>query len=251
MRWRRIVASIVLSVVLGGCATSQQVSQPESGNDPIEGFNRGVYQFNEGLDTYALAPASRGWTRITTRGMRHRVENFFDNLESPGYILNDLLQGKPVQAGAQTVRFVVNSTVGIFGLFDPAQAWLGLKGRPEDFGQTLGVWGADDGPYVVVPLFGPSSGRDITRYPVAYYTNVLTYVTLDTLSFGTLTAVNIINARARGERLARFRDESALDPYVFTRSAYRQYRQNQVYDGRPPADEDPYGEFFDAMEPDG
>lgn len=242
---------MLLGLVLAGCATSQQASQTESGNDPIEGFNRGVYQFNEGLDTYALAPASRGWTRITTRGTRRSVENFFDNLESPGYILNDLLQGKPVQAGAQTVRFVVNSTVGIFGLFDPAEAWLGLKGRPEDFGQTLGVWGADDGPYVVVPLFGPSGGRDITRYPVAYYTNVLTYVTLDTLSFGALTAVNIVNARAQGERLARFRDESALDPYVFTRSAYRQYRQNQVYDGNPPADEDPYGEFFDAMDADG
>lgn len=250
MLWRKIVASLFFGVMLAGCATSQQVNPSDSADDPLEAVNRSVYQFNEGLDTYALAPASRGWTRITTRGIRYSVENFFDNLESPGYILNDLLQGKAGQASVQTMRFVVNSTVGIFGLFDPAQAWLGLKGRPEDFGQTLGVWGVDDGPYLVVPVYGPSSGRDITRYPVAYYTNVLTYVTLDTLSFGTLTAVNIVNARAQGERLARFRDESSLDPYIFTRSAYRQYRQNQTYDGNPPQNEDPYGEFFDAMEAD-
>lgn len=248
MRWCHLIGLIALSFIIGGCATSQSNHQPEAVNDPIEEVNRGVYQFNEGVDTYAIAPASRGWTLITTRGMRHGVENFFDNLESPGYILNDLLQGKPKQAGTQTARFVINSTIGVLGFFDPAQAWLGLSARPEDFGQTLGVWGADEGPYLMLPLLGPSSGRDVTRYPIAYYTNLMTYVTLDTLSFGTLTAVNIVNARARGDRLARFRDESALDPYVFTRSAYRQFRQNQVHDGQPPEGDDPYGEFFEQMD---
>ena len=185
---------------------------------------------------------------MTSEGVRERVDNFFDNLQAPGFILNDLLQGKAAGAGRQTARFVVNTTVGLLGLFDPAEAWLGLAPRSEDFGQTLGVWGVESGPYVVLPLLGPSSGRDVTRYPVAYYTNLLTYATLDTLTFGTLTAVEVVNARARAERAARFRDDAAVDPYLFTRSAYRQYRRDQVFDGNPPPEADPYGDFFDELE---
>ncbi len=245
MAMTRLLISLLAAALLAGCASN---GRSASADDPIEGFNRGVYVFNDGLDTYALAPASRGWTRVTTPDVRSSVDNFFDNLESPGYILNDILQGKPLDAGRETVRFVVNSTVGILGLFDPAEAWLGLEGRAEDFGQTLGVWGADAGPYLVLPLFGPSGARDVTQYPVAYYTNVLTYVALDTLTFGTLTAVNIVNSRALVDDAARFRDDAAIDPYVFTRSAYRQYRQDQVYDGNPPLDNDPYSDFFEGMD---
>ncbi len=245
-RYRPVLfALLAVSLAITGCAGTQG---PDTANDPIEGVNRGVYSFNETLDTYALEPASKGWTRITSAGVRDSVDHFFDNLQAPGYILNDLLQGKAAGAGQQTVRFVLNSTVGVLGLFDPADAWFGLAPRSEDFGQTLGVWGADAGPYVVLPLFGPSSGRDVTRYPVAYYTNLLTYVTLDTLTFGTLTAVEVVNARARADRTARFRDDAAVDPYVFTRSAYRQYRRDQIHDGNPPLDDDPYSDFFDTME---
>ncbi len=244
----RLLPALLAVVLLTGCASN---GGSANADDPIEGFNRGVYSFNEGLDTYALEPASKGWTAVTSSEVRDSVDNFFDNLESPGYILNNILQGKPVDAGRETFRFVLNSTVGLLGLFDPAAAWFGVEGRAEDFGQTLGVWGADDGPYLVVPLFGPSGARDVTQYPVAYYTNVLTYVTLDTLSFGALTAVNVVNSRALMEDAARFRDDAAVDPYVFTRSAYRQYRQNAVYDGNPPLDDDPYTDFFEEMEDDG
>ncbi len=241
----RLLLALMAATLLAGCASN---GGSASADDPIEGFNRGVYAFNDGLDTYALEPASRGWTAITTPDVRNSVDNFFDNLESPGYILNNILQGKPVDAGRETVRFVLNSTVGLLGFFDPAAAWLGIEGRAEDFGQTLGVWGAEDGPYLVVPLFGPSGARDVTQYPVAYYTNVLTYVALDTLTFGTLTAVNVVNARAQMDDAARFRDDAAIDPYVFTRSAYRQYRQNAVFDGNPPLDDDPYSDFFEEMD---
>lgn len=244
----RLLLALLAVVLLTGCASN---GGSASADDPIEGFNRGVYSFNEGLDTYALEPASKGWTAVTSSEVRDSVDNFFDNLESPGYILNNILQGKPVDAGRETFRFVFNSTVGLLGLFDPAAAWFGVEGRAEDFGQTLGVWGADNGPYLVVPLFGPSGARDVTQYPVAYYTNVLTYVTLDTLSFGALTAVNVVNSRALMEDAARFRDDAAVDPYVFTRSAYRQYRQNAVHDGNPPLDDDPYTDFFEEMEDDG
>lgn len=241
---QRLMILLLAMLILGGCASTGG----PSANDPIEGVNRGVYDFNEGLDTYALAPASRGWTRITSDGVRTSVDNFFTNLESPGYVLNDLLQGKPGDAGRESVRFVVNTTVGLLGLFDPAAAFMGLEGRAEDFGQTLGVWGVDSGPYLVLPLFGPSDTRDVTQYPVAHYTNVLTYVTLDSLTFGALTALNVVNSRARAEGAARFRDDAAVDPYVFTRSAYRQYRRNQINDGGVSVEDDAYSDFFEAME---
>jgi len=237
--------ALLLAVLLTGCSTT---TDPDTANDPAEGFNRGVYAFNEELDTYVLKPASEGWTRVTTSGMRRGVDNFFNNLQAPGYILNDALQGKGVGAGRQSVRFVVNTTIGLLGIFDPAEAWLGLEPRPEDFGQTLGVWGAESGPYLVLPLFGPSNGRDVTQYPVAYYTNVMTYVALDTLTMGSLTAVNIVNTRARAEGAARLRDESAVDPYVFTRSAYRQYREDQINDGNASLEDDAYSDFFEEME---
>ncbi|UEX78299.1 MlaA family lipoprotein [Spiribacter halobius] len=238
---------LLLLALLTGCASTG--GEPSTGpSDPLEGVNRGVYGFNEVLDDYALAPAARGWTRITTPGVRDSVGNFFDNLAAPGVVLNNLLQGKFRDASATTARFLVNSTVGVLGLFDPADRYLGIAAREEDFGQTLGVWGVENRPYLVVPLFGPSSGRDVTRYPVGYYTNVLTYVALDTVTMGAFTAVNVINTRAQLDRAARLRDESAIDPYAFTRSAYLQYREQQVYDGNPPQDEDPYGDFFDELE---
>ena len=240
----RVLVVLLVALILGGCATGGGAS----GDDPLEGFNRGVYDFNEGLDTYALEPASRSWTRVTTDGVRNSVDNFFTNLEAPGYVLNDLLQGKGVDAGRETVRFVVNSTVGLLGLFDPASAWLGLEGRAEDFGQTLGVWGVDSGPYLVLPLFGPSNARDATQYPVAYYTNLLTYATLDTLTFGALTALNVVNTRARLAGAARFRDDAAVDPYVFSRSAYGQYRRDRINDGEVSVEDDAYSDFFDDME---
>ena len=109
MKWLWPLLAILL---LTGCASTPPPGEP---HDPLEGFNRNVYAFNETVDTYALAPASRGWTRVTTDGMRQGVHNFFDNLQAPGYILNDLLQGKPAGAGIQTTRFVVNSTVGLLG----------------------------------------------------------------------------------------------------------------------------------------
>lgn len=245
MNITRALFVVVLTALISGCSTT---GDPNTANDPLEDVNRGVYAFNEELDTYVLEPASSGWTRITTSGMRRSVDNFFSNLQAPGYILNDALQGKGAGAGRQTARFVVNSTIGLLGFFDPAEAWLGLDPRPEDFGQTLGVWGADSGPYLVLPLFGPSNGRDVTQYPVAYYTNVMTYVALDTLTMGSLTAVNIVNTRARADRAARLRDESAVDPYVFTRSAYRQLRQDRIYDGNPPVEDDPYSDFFEGMD---
>lgn len=239
----------LLLALLTGCATSGGNGDSlDTASDPLEGFNRGVYAFNETVDDYALGPAARGWIRITTPGIRDSVSNFFDNLAYPGVVLNNLLQGQFREASADSARFLVNSTVGLLGFFDPAGRYLGIEQREEDFGQTLGVWGAEPGSYLMLPFLGPSTTRDTARYPVGFFTNVLTYVTLDVLTFGLVTGVNVVNTRAELEGAFRLRDESAIDPYAFVRSAYLQNREQQVHDGDPPEEEDPYDDFFDELE---
>lgn len=232
---------VALAVGLAGCASNQV---PGEAYDPLEPANRKVYAFNEGLDEYALEPAARGWKRVTPAPVRRGVGNFFDNLAYPGVVLNELLQGKVENATRGSIRFMVNSTLGLAGLFDPASR-MGLENRYEDFGQTLGVWGADSGAYLVLPLLGPSNARDSTRYPVEYATNVLTMASVGLATGGALMALNVVNSRARLDSAVRFRDEAALEPYSFTRSSYEQYRYDRIHDGNPPQTEDPFDEFFD------
>lgn len=236
-----VAVAALLATALAGCASNQVPGEPY---DPFEPANRNVYQFNERLDEYALEPAARGWRRVTPASMRRGVGNFFDNLAYPGVVLNELLQGKVENATRGSIRFVINSTLGVAGFFDPATR-MGLENRHEDFGQTLGVWGADSGAYVVLPLLGPSNVRDTTRYPVEYYTNVLTMASVGLATGGALVALNVVNSRARLDSAVRFRDEAALEPYSFTRSSYEQYRFNQIHDGNPPQTSDPFEEFFD------
>lgn len=240
---RRIGLLVFLSLLLMGCASN---SSPEHINDPLEGFNRGVFAFNEQVDTYAVGPISRGWVAVTSDGVRRSVTNFYRNLAAPGHILNEALQGKWTQAGKTTGRFVVNTTVGVLGFFDPATP-MGLTTDREDFGQTLGVWGVNEGPYLVLPLLGPSSTRDVARYPVDWYTDVLVWLALDSATLGAFTAVYVINTRARIDQTIQMQRE-APDPYAFARSGYRQYRRNLVYDGEPPLDDDPYSDFFEEFE---
>ncbi len=232
--------ALTAALLLPGCAATRE---PGVAYDPFEETNRNLYAFNESLDEYVIAPVARGWTRITPAELRLGFSNFFDNLAYPGVVLNDLLQGKFEHATRGTIRFAINSTLGLAGFLDPATQ-MGLENRSEDFGQTLGVWGTDPGAYLMLPLLGPSNVRDVNRYPVEYFTNVLTLAAVGWATGGTLVAVNIINTRARLEGTARLRDEAALDPYAFTRSAYAQYRLNQIYDGSPPT-RDPFEEFFE------
>jgi phospholipid-binding lipoprotein MlaA len=253
----RAAVLALLATLIGGCATTTgsdgtadasaaaEAPETEGMQDPIEGFNRGVFAFNETLDDYALEPAANAWIAVTPEPARNSVGNFFDNLAAPGQVLNNALQGKGQAAATDGARFFVNSTIGLAGLFDVATG-VGLETRPEDFGQTLGVWGVDSGAYLMLPLLGPSSARDVTRYPVSWYTDVLSYVSVDTVARVGLLGINIVNTRAQLGRALSIRDEAALDPYAFTRSSYEQQRRNQIYDGDPPAGEDdPYGDFFD------
>lgn len=227
----RIALAVVLLSGSVGCATD--------GPDPYQGFNHGVFSFNEGLDKAVLEPVAKGWDFVLPGFVQTGVGNFFDNLRMFRTMVNDLLQGKPARSGADLGRFALNTTIGIAGLFDPATP-LGIPHYKEDFGQTLGVWGVGPGPYLQVPLLGPYTTRDLLAYPVDFAL-VPTYLLKN---FWGLSAIDIINTRARYiDEIAENR-ETALDYYVFIRNAYLQNRQRQVTDGVEAA-EDEEDDFYD------
>jgi phospholipid-binding lipoprotein MlaA len=233
---------VLIALLCAGCAHNATVAQPY---DPFEETNRDIYGFNEGLDRYVLAPVASGYSAVTPGFFRQGVDNFFNNASYPNVIVNDFLQGKVVQGLADTGRFLVNTTVGILGLFDVAQ-YVGLKSNDEDLGQTLAVWGANSGAYLELPGLGPNYVRDTPDLPMAAATNVLTYTVQASVAWP-LTILYVINKRAMLDDVVRLREEAALDPYVFTRTAYTQYRMQLIYDGAPPMeelyDEDLFKEF--------
>ena len=243
--WRRaaVIASILcLSFVLASCAST---GPDEETYDPLLKANRGIYKFNDVIDTIIVEPLATGYVKVTPKPVRTSVSNFFDNASYAGTILSDFLQGKGKQGVRDTSRFLVNSTLGLAGLFDPATG-LGLKKHDEDFGQTLGVWGANQGAYLVLPLLGPNTVRDTPDLAVSTATSGLFwagfYVSAAvTIPVGILAA---IDERARAENSIRFVNEMALDPYLFTREAWTQHRTFLIHDGNPPVPEfdDEFGE---------
>jgi phospholipid-binding lipoprotein MlaA len=223
----------VLSIT--GCASTEpsaisaQVEAPVvSPADPYEGFNRSMYGFNMGLDKYILKPIADGYSFITPDFMQTGVTNFFNNLKGINVVLNDILQGKLEQSAADTGRFLTNSTVGVLGLFDVA-THLGLEQNVEDFGQTLAVWGVGQGPYLVLPVLGPTTVRDGGAIIFDKAANPGTYVPGTGIIEG-------INDRANAEGALNFINEAALDPYVFTRESFLQYRSNLINDGKTDVD---------------
>ncbi|MGY6278264.1 MlaA family lipoprotein [Methylomonas sp. MgM2] len=196
--------------------------------DPYEGFNRSMYGFNVGLDKYLLKPVADGYRFITPGFMQTGVTNFFNNLKGINVVLNDLLQGKFEQGGSDWGRFLANSTIGLLGLFDVATE-IGLEANVEDFGQTLAVWGVGQGPYLVLPVLGPTTLRDGGGVIFDRAANPSTYVPGTGIIEG-------INDRANAEGALNFIDEAALDPYVFTRESFLQYRNNLINDGKSEAE---------------
>lgn len=221
----RTLAALAALAMLAGCAGRVAGEEPHP-DDPWEGFNRGVFVFNEAIDRAVLKPVARGYDTITPEPVQTGVGNFFSNLGEIRTSLNSLLQGKPTNAGLSTSRFLINSTVGIAGLWDFATP-MGITADEEDFGQTLGVWGVDEGPYLVLPLLGPSTVRDASGLPVDAYTYPLTYIDDETVRLG-LTALRIIDVRAG------FLEQEELirgDRYAFIRDTYLQRRRFEVSDG--------------------
>ncbi len=228
LRTRSRVSLACLSlIILAGCSSTPST---DSG-DPHESMNRTFYAFNDTLDKTFLEPVAKKYADIAPDPVRDGVTNFFDNVGSLNTIANDLLQGKMGRFVGDSGRFIVNSTVGIGGLFDPATS-LGLEQHREDLGQTFGTWGANEGAYLVLPLLGPNSYRDIGAPVMSVLLNPLTYLApVVTVPLG---AVNAINSRANLLDATRIRDQAALDPYAFVREAWRQQREFLIYDGNPP-----------------
>jgi len=220
--WKVAVPCLALLLLSGGCA--QNPKNP----DPFEKCNRFFYKVNDGLDKILLKPASDVYTKVVPKPIRHGLGNFFDNLGYGNVILNDLLQGHIKNSVAGVGRMAVNSTVGVAGVFDVATKW-NLPGHSNDFGITLGKWGAGPGPYLVLPLYGPSTFRDVPRIPVGMYTNVLHWVDLpDSVSIP-MDVLNLAEDRSRADAAIKFRDEAAIDPYIFMREAYLQFRRIKIY----------------------
>jgi phospholipid-binding lipoprotein MlaA len=221
-----LAALVALSGLLGGCATS---GNPK---DPIEGFNRAMFAFNEGLDTAIIKPVAKGYDYVLPSPVKTGVTNFFGNIADVFIAVNNLLQGKPAEAASDAGRFLVNSTIGILGLFDVATE-MGMEKHEEDFGQTFGRWGVDPGAYVVIPVFGPRTARDtvglvldVAVDPVADVDHVA--------SRNTLLAVRLISDRANLLPADKVIEEAALDKYSYIRGSYLQRRQSLIYDGNPP-----------------
>lgn len=233
--YRRRVGLLLAALVLGGCAHTP----PDDPADPLEPMNRGIYKFNEVADRYVLRPVAKGYDKVMPGVARTGVRNFFSNLFYPTVIVNDLLQLKLRQFGADTCRLVVNTLIGWGGLFDVATR-AGLPANDEDFGQTLGYWGVGPGWYLMLPFLGPTDNRDLVGAGGDYFTNPLVYYDNEEAAWG-LGALNAVDQRANllpADSVL----EQQLDRYVFVRSIYLQNRLNKVYDGNPPKEDFDFGD---------
>ena len=240
-RIARLALALTLAALAAGCA-----STAENKADPWEGLNRKTHAFNTALDDVVLKPTATAYTKVVPSFAREGVNNFFDNLEDLNTGIQNILQGKPKEGFSDLGRLLVNSTLGVFGLWDVATP-MGLEKHNEDFGQTLGVWGVPGGPYLVLPLLGPSNPRDTGGLVVDYGLNGYTWFIPWYASAG-VTSVRIVNQRSRLLETIREERKAAFDFYVAVRNAYVQRRENQVADRQPKSeesDDDLYNLFID------
>jgi len=220
-----------LSGALAACAVA-----PPRTDDPLQNFNRKMFAFNQFADKVAIRPAAKAYTKVTGPKGRVLISNFFANLRTPVTIVNEVLQGRPEPAMQSTGRFLINSTVGFLGFFDPASD-MKLTAHPTDFGVTLAHWGVPEGPYLVLPFVGPTTLRDVWRLPVDSYFDPLGWYArehdfkwhaqyLPSIAY-------LVTLRASALPIDPMID-SAYDPYAFVRDAYRQHRLYEIYYGNPP-----------------
>ena len=241
MRYLRHLAHPVRTVVicamtgialLGGCASTGTPS------DPLESLNRGIYTFNDGLDTVLVKPAAEIYQGVVPPVARTGVSNVFSNLNDVVVALNNILQGKFAAGISDIGRVLLNTTAGLFGLFDIATV-AGLEKHDEDFGQTLGYWGVGDGAYLVLPFLGPSTVRDAAGRVADYKTDPVTYIDPNR-DRNAAQGLRIVSRRAELLNASKLLGVAAIDEYAFVRDAYLQRRRNLIYDGNPPR------ERFDA-----
>lgn len=234
----RLCAAAAAVLVLTGCATT---NNPQ---DPLEGYNRAMYRVNDAVDRAVLKPVATGYKNVVPGFAQTGVSNFFGNLSDAWSSVNNVLQGKGEAAGTDFGRFALNSTFGIFGLLDIASE-AGMQKHDEDFGQTLGKWGVPSGPYLILPLLGPSTVRDTAALPADFGGDIWKYKEpTNWRNIG--AAIRIVDTRAGLLDASNLLEDAALDRYEFLRDGYLQRRQSQVYDGDVPRQADDTGEAAPA-----
>lgn len=227
-------------LLLSGCATTSDYSDPK---DPLETVNRVVYKFNDGVDSVLLKPIAKGYKAVMPAIIDQGISNFFNNLGDVSNIINNTLQFKLGQASSDLGRLTINSTIGLLGFLDVATE-MNIPKHHEDFGQTLGAWGLQSGPYLVLPLIGPSTARDSLGVVVGWYTDPVPYITNIPLR-NSLQATRLIDGRADLLGVTNIMDKTGLDPYDLIKEGYLQRRINLIYDGLPPESEDDIEFNFD------
>ena len=223
----------LLSACMSGAVESRNV------DDPYEDFNRKSYRFSERIDTNFLAPIARGYARVTPDPVEKGISNVFNNFNNVPSAMNGFLQGNLETGFNELSRLAVNSTLGLGGLIDVAVIW-GVNEKKEDIGQTLAVWGIKESPFIYLPIFGPTTLRDI---PVRFVGMSMPRVIIGEDFPGYVTALQVVSQRADLIEVIEQRDSNAIDAYAFTRDAYIQRRAFEIYNGDPPVED-----FFDDFE---
>jgi len=220
----RALTAVALVAVLAGCATGPGADS----RDPLEPFNRGVSNFNDGVDRAVLKPVATAYHNVTPRMVRVGVTNFFDNIGDAWSFVNNLLQFKGQAAGESLMRVSINTFMGLGGVLDVAGE-MRIPRHKEDFGQTLGYWGVPSGPYLVLPILGSSTIRDTAALPVDWKGNLVNDI--DNVRVrNSLSVLRVVNTRANYLRAGEVLDEASLDKYSFTRDVYLKLRQAEVQD---------------------
>jgi len=225
---RQLGLTLFIGLVLAGCANRPP---EEPIDDPLEPVNRAIYKFNDALDRHVLKPVAQGYQDHIPNPVRSGVRNFFRNLHEPLNFVGDVLQAKPQAAATDLTRLIFNSTFGVLGLVDVATDW-GLAANDEDFGQVFATWGIGEGWYIVLPFIGPSTARDTVSLPLDWDLDPVLYQGI--FSKVPQLTLRVVSDRADLLGATRVLDETAVDPYISVREAYRQARWSKRYDGNPP-----------------
>ncbi|NQV54782.1 MAG: VacJ family lipoprotein, partial [Rhodospirillales bacterium] len=202
--------------------------------DPIEPTNRGIFEFNQVLDKALIKPVTGLYRAVTPEAAREYIHNFLQNLRTPVILANDVLQGAPSRAGTTALRFLINSTIGIAGLGDPATS-IGFERHDEDFGQTLAVWGAGEGVYIMLPIFGPSNPRDAVGRVVDFFLDPINWWVQNSgndVVGWSRTGLGGIDTRNKLWDVLEDLEKSSIDFYASIRSLYRQRRQDEITNGK-------------------
>ena len=258
-RWARVGVIVLAMFVLANCASAPEndweaLAEYQTINDPIEPANRTIFSFNLFLDRALFRPVTAIYRTIAPETVSEFIHNFLQNLRTPVILANDLLQGEPSRGGTTTARFAINTTIGILGFGDPASS-MGFEQHDEDFGQTLAVWGVGEGPYLMIPIFGPSNPRDAVGKIVDFFLDPVNWWArnegLDSVLWGR-TVMTGIDTRDQLWDVLDDLEKSSIDFYASIRSLYRQRRNDEITNGKGLDDKPPPGFSgdFEIADPD-